>query len=335
MIDCHGYLSVDPNKPDPMGGMYGEDLLARGWLAAHHLRTDLRSGVTTLRVMGEGGGLDFKARDAVAEGTLSGPRLLCSGVPVCPSSSHQAAPSGGADGIDGVRHAVRRLVAQGTDWIKLVVTGGVNARGERATAALYSEAEIAAGIAEAKVAGLPVAVAAHGGPAVGQSARLGARTFEHCALFDDAALAGVVANKGTLILTLSRFFLPTGIELSGRFLPGVGARLERARQHLTAIVPKALSLGAQIALGTDNMHGVLAEDVRLFCELGASHSAAIQAATGGAARALGIDNDVGHLASGLRADLIVVDGNPLSDIAALAKVRTVISGGRVVHGRLA
>jgi imidazolonepropionase-like amidohydrolase len=335
MIDCHGYLSVDPDRPDPMAGMHGEDLVARAWLAARHLAIDLRSGVTTLRVMGEGRGLDFRARQAVAEGIIPGPSLLCSGTPVCPSSSHQAAPGGGADGVEGVRAAVRRAVAAGADWIKLVVTGGINAAGERATAALYTEAEIATGIAEAKAAGLPVAVAAHGGPAVAQAVIHGARTVEHCALFDEAALAVAAAHDATLVLTLSRFFLPTGIERSGRDVPGVPARLSRAREHLAALVPQALARGARIALGTDNMHGALATDVRLLTELGASNAQALHAATGAAARAMGVDTAVGRLARGMRADMLVVDGDPLADIAAIGRVRAVIAGGRVVHGALA
>jgi hypothetical protein len=58
MVDCHSYLSVDPARPDPMGSMHGEDLVERAWLTAGHLATDLSSGVTMFRVMGEGRGLD-------------------------------------------------------------------------------------------------------------------------------------------------------------------------------------------------------------------------------------------------------------------------------------
>lgn len=332
MIDCHGYLSVDPDRPDPMGGMHGEDLVARTFLAARHLGIDLRSGVTTIRVMGEGSGLDFRARQAIRDGTIEGPRLLCSGTPICPSFSHQAAPGGGADGVEGVRRAVRRTVARGADWIKLVVTGGINAAGDRATISLYTEAEVAVGIAEARTAGVPVAVAAHGGPAVGHALALGARTVEHCALFEDADLDAAATTGATLTLTLSRFFLPNGIALSGRDVPGVPDRLRRARDHLAALVPKAIAKGVEIVLGTDNMHGALAADARLFVELGADNRRAIRAMTGAAASAMGIGDETGSLAPGRRADLVVVEGDPLTQIEDLGRVLAVVAEGRFALG---
>lgn len=334
MIDCHGYLSVDPNRPDPMGGMHGEDLVERAWLTARHLALDLASGVTTMRVMGEGRGLDFRARRAVAEGLLAGPALLCSGTPVCPSHSHQVAPTGGADGPDGVRAAVRRAIAQGADWIKLVVTGGVNAPGEWATTSLYTEAEVEAGIGEARNAGLPVAVAAHGGPGVRLCARLGARTVEHCAFFDDDALAAAADHDVTLVLTLARFFSPDGIEWSGRDVPGVLDKLKRARERLETLVGKAVARGVRIALGTDNMHGQLAEDVRLLASLGAGSSTAIAGVGATAAAAMGIAGRAGRLAAGLTADLLVVEGDPLADVGALGRPAAVIRQGRLASGRL-
>lgn len=327
LIDCHGYLSVDPNRPDPMGGMHGEDLVERAWITARHLAINLASGVTTMRVMGEGHGLDYQARQAVNIGLLQGPSLVCSGAPVCPSHSHQAARSGGADGVDGVRKAVRKRVAEGADWLKLVVTGGVNAPGERATTCLYDDEEVSVALREAKTAGLPVAVAAHGGVAIAMCARLGARTFEHCAFFDEDAIETAASHDATLVFTLARFFRPDGIELSGRDVPGVRARLDRAREHLRAAVPKALSCGVSVVLGTDNMHGLLADDARLFVELGATPKTAIAALTGKAARALGLEHITGNLRPSLQADLVAFSGNPLTNIVTLSRPTAVYFAG--------
>jgi imidazolonepropionase-like amidohydrolase len=331
LVDCHGYLSVDPSRPDPMGGMHGSDLVERAWTSARHLRMDLASGVTTMRVMGEGHGMDYRARDAIRRGMLEGPDLICSGTPICPSHSHQAAPTGGADGVDGVRHAVRKRIAEGADWLKLVVTGGVNAPGERATTSLYSEAEVATAMQETACVGLPVAVAAHGGAAIELCARLGARTFEHCALFDDASLDAAIAGEVTMVLTLARFFRPDGIELSGRDVPGVRARLERARKSLAATVPKALSRGARLALGSDNMHGLLAEEAYWFCQLGATPTQALASLTGRGAAAVGAAGRAGDLTPGLQADFIALSGNPLSNVALLRRPSHVMKAGRFVN----
>ena len=103
-----------------------------------------------------------------------------------------------------MRKAVRKRVAEGADWLKLVVTGGVNAPGERATTCLYDDEEISVALREAKTAGLPVAVAAHGGVAIAMCARLGARTFEHCAFFDEDAIETAASHDATLVFTLAR-----------------------------------------------------------------------------------------------------------------------------------
>ena len=331
-IDCHGYLSVDPNRPDPMGGMHGEDLVERAWLTAKHLSEDLDSGVTTMRVMGEGQNIDLRAKDAIAEGILRGPRLLCSGAPICPSFSHQAPPNGGADGVEGVRRAVRMAIAGGVDWIKLLATGGVNAPGDRATTTLYSSDEIDAVFEECRRTETPVAVAAHGGTSIRQCAEQGARTFEHCAFFDDDALDISAEARVTLVLTLARFFLPNGIERSGKDVPGVPERLQRARENLTALVPKAIDRGASIVLGTDNMHGGLPLDAIEFVRLGASPEQAISALTGEAAATLGVSNEVGHLKVGMRADFAILNGNPLADIRHIAATVAVIRDGLVAMG---
>ena len=81
-----------------------------------------------MRVMGEGGGLDLRARQAVAEGELDGPRLLTVGRPIASSRSHQGGPHG-VDGVQAVRQALREEAAKGVDWIKVLLTGGVNAVG--------------------------------------------------------------------------------------------------------------------------------------------------------------------------------------------------------------
>jgi hypothetical protein len=101
----------------------------------------------------------------------------------------------------GMRAAMQQTVAAGADWIKLVVAGGVNAPDERATMALYTEAEVAVAMTEARAPSTPVAVAAYGGPSVRFSAGLGANTIEHCALFDNDALDAVVERHATLVLT--------------------------------------------------------------------------------------------------------------------------------------
>ncbi len=326
LIDLHNYLSVDPHLPNPLAQIYGTDMAARGWTAARNLRHDLRSGVTTLRVMGEGHAFDVVVRDAVEAGRVPSPRLLTSGAPITPSHGHQAPPVG-FDGVEGVRLGVRRNLKAGVDWIKLVLTGGVNAVGLGPTDCAYSPAEIVVAVEEARRVGRRVAAAAHGGEPVAMAMEAGVTTIEHGALFGPTEIEAVIKHDGYLVLTPSRFFHADGIERSAKNSPAILATLMRVREVMGEFVPEAIKSGLRIVLGTDNMHGYLPADVAYLVHLGASPAAALRAATGLAAEAAGLA-DTGRIARGCRADLLAVRGNPLDDISALQNIRLIMKAGR-------
>jgi imidazolonepropionase-like amidohydrolase len=325
-IDLHAYLSIEPDRPDPMRQMFGANHFERAWVCARHMRRDLFSGITTLRVMGEGQGLDFSARVAMRAGLLVGPDLILSGVPIAPTNSHQSDRTG-FDGVEAVRHAVRANLRAGADCIKLVLTGGVNAEGNSARTLVYSEAEIAVAVEEAARANTYVAAAAHGGPAIAAAMRLGVRMIEHGALLDEDDLEQIQKHGGYLVATPARFFHPDGIEKSAAGAPAILHRLMNARAAQDAIMPTAIRSGANVVLGSDNMHGMLHYDMACLVRWGASPLLALHAATGKAAEAAQLP-DRGALQPGRRADLVVVDGDVSKEIAAAANVVRVMQNGR-------
>ena len=325
LIDLHGYLSIEPDRPDPMRQMFGSNHFERAWVTARHLRRDLYAGITTVRVMGEGHGLDFAARDAVRSGLLVGPDLITSGVPIAPTNSHQS-DRVGFDGVDAVRHAVRANLRAGADCIKLVLTGGVNAAGNSASTLLYSEAEIAVAVEEAVRANTYVAAAAHGGTAIETAMRLGVRMIEHGALLDEEGAEQIQKHGGYLVATPARFFHPEGVEKSAAKSPAILQRLMSARAAQDAVMPKAIRSGVNIALGSDNMHGMLHYDMACLVRWGASPLRALHAATGTAAEAAQL-SDRGMLAPGRRADLVVVHGDASLDVGAVANVVRVMKEG--------
>lgn len=326
LIDLHGYLSIEPDRPDPMRQMFGTNHFHRAWVSARHMRCDLYAGITTVRVMGEGHWLDFAARDSVRAGLLEGPDLITSGVPIAPTNSHQS-DRVGFDGVEAVRQAVRANLRAGADCIKLVLTGGVNAPGDSARTLIYSEAEIAVAVEEAARGGTYVAAAAHGGPAIAAAMRLGVRMIEHGALLDEEGLEQIEKHGGYLVATPTRFFHPEGIAKGAAKSPAILQRLMNARAAQDAIMPKAIRGGARIALGSDNMHGMLHYDMGCLVRWGATPVQALHAATGKAAEAARLP-DRGMLAPGRRADLVVVRGDASSDVAAAASVMHVMKEGR-------
>ena len=327
-VNLHEYLSVDPDRPEPMGRMFSPDIASRAWSAARSLSRDLRSGVTTLRVMGEGDGFDIRAAKAVAEREIDGPSLVTSGFPITPSHGHQRGTIG-FDGESAIRHAVRTNLQAGCDWIKVVLTGGVNSLGLGPRSAAYTRDEIRFAVDEAWRAGRPVAGAAHGGPAVRMAAEMGVRTIEHAALFDDEDIEAVAQNDVAVVLTLSRFFHPDGIRKSARANPVILANLDRACAAMRVSVPKLVARGVRIGVGTDNMHGYIADEVRLLSELGAGVDKALKAATATGALVLG-RTDIGGLNSGMVADLVILQNDPRHDLSALSSPVEVFAAGRPV-----
>lgn len=324
-LDLHDYLSVDPDRPNPMAQMHGEDLALRRSVAARHMARDLAAGVTTLRAMGEGHALDVALRDSAAPG----PRLVASGAPIAAPGTHQAGPDGGAATPDDVARAVDERAAAGVDWIKLVPTGGSLGGRVGPDESPWDRAHIRAAMQRARAHGLPVAVAAHGGPIVAIAAEEGAATLEHGALLDDRALAAIAAHGMALVPTLGRFLRPDGMALGAAATPAERARLDAACASLRRWVPLAIARGIPIGLGGDNMHGRQAWDAAALVGLGATPGQGVAALTGGAARILGLP-DRGFLRAGMLADLVAVDGDPLVDPDALQRVRAVIARGRLL-----
>jgi imidazolonepropionase-like amidohydrolase len=327
-VDLHDYLSVDPDRPDPMGQMHGTDLALRRAVAARHMARDLAAGVTTMRVMGEGGGLDLALR---AEAGAC-PRLVVSGAPIAAPGSHQAGPEGGYATPEAIARAVDARAEAGVDWIKLVPTGGSLGGGPGGglgpCETPWGREHLAAALRRAHAHGLPVAVAAHGGPAVAIAADLGAATLEHGAFLDDAALDAVAANGMAVVATLGRFLRPDGMALAAAATPAQAARLDAACDSLRRWVPRALARGIRIGLGGDNMHGRQAWDAGALGGLGASPAQAVAALTGLAAQLCGLA-DRGFLRAGMLADLVAVEGNPLADPTALQRPAFVMCAGRV------
>jgi imidazolonepropionase-like amidohydrolase len=239
-----------------------------------------------------------------------------------------------ADGVREVVKAVREQVAAGADVIKIMATGAVLAPGhERPMAAQFSRDELKAAVDTAHEMGLRVAAHAHGIEGIARAVEVGVDTIEHGThLHEDAGVAREMAARGVFLVptlkALARIADPEG--------PGVPedmrAKAHDRRSDRDRTFRLALELGVPIAMGTDaatpfNRHGENAQELELMVLLGMSSVTAIAAASGVAARAVGRD-DIGLLAPGKLADVVVWDGMPDEDIRLLQRVpRAVFLGG--------
>jgi imidazolonepropionase-like amidohydrolase len=334
LIDSHVHLALD-GRADTTS-LRHESETALAYRASAHLREAVRAGVTTVRDLGGPSTLAMDARDAVADGTLPGPRVVPAGANITMTGGHGHHIGGcEADGPDEVRKAARRQLKRGAEVLKCMATGGVLTEGSRTGAPELTEDEMRAIVEVGAAAGVPVAAHAHGNEGIENAVRAGVDSIEH-GTFMDRGTAELMADHGV-------YWVPTTKALVGIAEGGVEGGIaewavaknaEAVAEHHESF-ELALDAGVPVAMGTDagtpfNYHADAAEELELMVERGFSEEQALEAATTDAADLLGLD-DVGRVSEGSRADLVVLAENPLEDVTAWQRPLAVVAGGEVVR----
>ena len=326
LIDSHVHLGFD-GGPHPAARMRAETDEQQLVLMLRNARDLLGVGVTTARDLGARAYLDVVVRDAIAAGLARGPRMVVAGPPVTVTGGHCWFMGGEADSEDDLRRAVRTHHKQGADLIKVMATGGFMTRGSAPWYAQFTVEQLAVIVAEASRVDKPVAAHAHGCDGIRRAVEAGVTTIEHCSWVTetndrhfDERLAARMAERGIVVCPTINVNAPYVAELTG-ITVGENVR-------------KMHDMGVRIIAGTDagidnTPHHQYAGGLEAMVTLlGFRPSDVIAMATTQAASALGVGAITGRLTPGYDADLIVVDGDPLSDIAALGRLRRVIARGR-------
>ncbi|MFU8888905.1 MAG: amidohydrolase family protein [Trueperaceae bacterium] len=334
LIDAHVHLAITHAGAE-------ERALPAPALAlrmARNARTQLRAGVTTVRDLGAPEDLGPLFRAAVGDGLVAGPRVLCAGRPLVAPGGHGAFMGDPIVDADAARRAVARAAAAGLDWIKVMVTGGLTTPDDAPASSRLPRALIAAIVDEAHAHGLPVSAHAIGGPGVRDAVEAGVDSLEHGYWIDDEDVAAM-AGHGTVYVptrTVVRL-VAEGVAIDGVRPPASARSLARRADavHPDA-VRRAHAAGVPVVAGTDYRHGSLPLEIELLAAAGLAPLEALRAATRAAAVLLRRD-DLGSLMPGARADLVVVRGDPLRDLAALRDPLLVVLGGRLAwaHPELA
>ncbi len=346
-IDTHVHLCVDGLD---LARQTLQGSTAKALAGLHHARQYMRRGFTTVRDMGA---LDpewptVDLRGALDAGLVAGPRLVV--------AAHMLSATGGhgdiqsmlpcrcqqqictvADSPAKIRELVRTEHAFGSDWIKTMNTGGYMSAGDDPATVTWFEEEMQCLGEAAKQVGLPLAV--HTGAAEGckQALRAGARSLEHCYLIDDEGLATAEKGGAFIVPTMQMTREDKALLEGGRLPPHAVWKFRRDLAAIEAAQARIARSGVKIALGTDCGMFPFSEGILEFEAMtaaGVAPARALKAGTSVAAELLGRD-DLGVLATGKRADLVAMHGDPLRDITATTRVDFVMKGGRVYeHGAL-
>lgn len=333
LIDAHTHLMATTEDG------YAEMLLKlsqarRALEGAANARRTLQAGFTTVRdVENEGSGYaDVDLRDAIAAGLIEGPRMLVAtrGIAVIGQyppfdvASDRDFPRGAQtiSGVDEARRAVREQLGHGADLIK------VYADWEYPT---LEPDELRVIVTSARKANRRVAAHATTPQGIRNAVDAGVDTIEHGFFADRAALESMKAHQTWLVPTLS----PWRNELAKATEPGRREHLQRAYDGMRSNLRLARDLGVRIGVGSDaserGTHGANASELVSMGEAGLSNEEVLRAATMSNATLMGLEGEIGSLASGKRADVIAVPGNPLEDLHVLQGVVFVMKDGVVVR----
>jgi imidazolonepropionase-like amidohydrolase len=350
LIDCHTHTNM------PGDGRSGKEVDEetddiRLLRSARNVRRALMSGVTTLADCGSWNRTGFSLQQALSLGLVDGPRVLVAGRPVTITGGHLWFMGGEADGPEGARRQVRQLIKEGADLIKVVASGGSTATSDPFRPSL-TVSELQAATEEAHNRSRPVAAHCRSTVSINNALEAGVDMIFHCAFFDpdgsrrfDQATAERLAASGVWInptLHLGTLRLALLCHKRGREdLPAEDLAaidlLEQGRRARVDQFGRLIEMGVNLVGGSDcgwglYQFGDFQGELLAMKEAGLTPMQAILAGTRNTANALGILDSVGTIEAGKDGDLLLVEGNPVENLAALRRVVAVFHGGRRVEG---
>jgi imidazolonepropionase-like amidohydrolase len=314
--------------------------------AVNFAHTTLMAGFTTVRDLG-GTGVNISLRNAINRGTTVGPRIFTAGRSISTTGGHAdlsnglkkefSGDPGPVDGVvngaDECRKAVRQRYKEGSDLIKVTATGGVLSQAKDGSGAQFTVEELKAIVETAKDYGFKVAAHAHGAEGMKRAIIAGVSSIEHGTLMDDEIIA-LFKKYGT-------WYVPTIVagksvadsaKIPGYYTDVVTPKALAIGPKIQATFAKAYKAGVKIAFGTDAavyIHGKNYLEFKYMTEAGMPAMEALKSATINAATLLGMETSLGTIEKNKLADIIAVDGDPLTDISVMGKVVFVMKDGKI------
>ena len=339
LVDCHVHLCMggEANPAAAMSTLRDSQIVMK---ALANAQTTMRGGVTSVRDCGGKDYLEFAVRDACNTGQQLGPTIRAAGRMICMTGGHGNRLGRVADGVDEVVKAVREQVHAGSDVIKIMATGGVMTPGVNPEDAHYTAEEMAAGIHEGHRFHKSCASHAQGSEGILNAVRGGIDSIEHGIFMTDECVEEMTKRGTYLVPTLAA--VRNIIAHKDQGVPAFAVeKCERVVVDHVNSIRKFYKAGGKIAMGTDagtpyNRHGVNALELQyMVTEAGISPADALVFSTRNGTDLMGV-TDRGTIAEGKAADLLIVDGNPVEDIAMAALVanhRMVVKNGVVAKVR--
>lgn len=334
LMNMHVHLAL--NLPGA-SRVYNESHESIALRMLDNAQKSLRSGVTTIRLVGSQEGIDFTVKKMIDNGTFEGPRIHTAGTSIVPTGGHGSYEINGAAEAS---RAVREQIKQGATWIKLGISGGISDTHGDIAASPFTDDELRTAIEVAHRNG--VKVTGHNGSPIAAEVAIdaGINGFEHGYYLTSPVLTKMKQKVVWLVPTIV-VTQPGARE----FYKKIGSpdwyldRVTTAGKTHFKTLQDAIRIGTPIALGSDQYpwepnSGTTAtiREAELYVQAGMTPLQALRAGTIEPARMLGIDKEVGALRPGYLADILAVDADPTADIASLRSISFVMKGGKPIVG---
>jgi imidazolonepropionase-like amidohydrolase len=349
LIDGHCHISFDePNSNDELFFHRRHGLAAI--IAAQNARKVLQSGVTGIMDADSIFEIGVDLRDAIEAGIVDGPRIACGAYALWTSVGGTAGrliPDRGAigygkvvSGTDEIVAEVRRQIKNGADWIKVHVTGLVPRHPLRGEVKSWTRDELKLVCDTAHELGIPVVGHIRGADSIIDCVAAGMDLILHATLMDETALEAIVERKVPImpVFTFQANLADYGAAIGAD--PTVREMFRREIADSAQMIRRAYDAGVPLLAGSESGFSITPygdwhyRELEVYVrELGLTPLQAIQCATQANAFALRMSGQVGELAAGKLADLLIVDGDPSKDVAVLgdhSRIRHVFLGGREI-----
>ncbi len=344
-IDMHVHFESETKK-GAVADKFIENPADVAFQSIKYANITLMAGFTTVRDLG-GSGVNISLRNAINKGMVVGPRMFTAGKSIATTGGH-ADPTNGyrkdlmgdpgpkegvINGPEDAYKAVRQRYKEGSDVIKITATGGVLSQAKDGANPQFTEEEVKAIVTAAKDYGYKVAAHAHGAEGIKRAIRGGVNSIEHGTFMDDEGI-DLMKKYGTYLVATITAGKSTAdsAKIPGYFTDIVTPKALATGPQIQATFAKAYKAGVKIAFGTDAgvfQHGKNWIEFSYMIEAGMPAMEAIKAATINAADLLGQKDKLGSIEAGKMADIIAVDGDPLTDSKVFGKVVFVMKDGVV------
>jgi imidazolonepropionase-like amidohydrolase len=348
LFDCHVHVAFRFEDFDEIRVM-NEPFSLRFFHIVQTLRTTLALGITTVR---DASGADAGVKAAVEQGVVPGPRMQISVAmlsmtgghadPWLPSGARNAWAAtypgmvdGVCDGAGGVAAKVREVIRAGADVIKIASSGGFLSPADDPSQPNFSQEEVDAIVEAAADLGRPVMSHAHGAEGIKRAVRAGVRSIDHGTFLDEEAIALMLERGTWLVPTLTAGDTTDALAEDPRIPEPVRAKLRTLGRPELDAFRAAARAGVRVAMGTDcpvAPHGTNLRELELMAANGLTPEQALVAATSSAAELMGLQDELGALEPGKRADVVVVDGDPFDFANLKGRVEQVWKDGVRVVG---